>query len=48
MRYQDVEEEISASADGGPRSQVCARETLRLAPHRHDLGAHATYDNSFL
>ena len=27
--------EISASADGGPRSQVCARETLRSAPHRH-------------
>ena len=26
---------ISASADGGPRSQVCARETLRSAPHRH-------------
>ena len=26
---------ISASADGGPRSWVRARETLRLAPHRH-------------
>ena len=26
---------ISASADGGPRSLVCARETLRSAPHRH-------------
>ena len=26
---------ISASADGGPRSRVCARETLRSAPHRH-------------
>ena len=25
---------ISASADGGPRSRVCARETLRSAPHR--------------
>ena len=25
----------SASADGGPRSQVCARETLRSALHRH-------------
>ena len=25
----------SASADGGPRSQVCARETLRETPHRH-------------
>ena len=24
---------ISASADGGPRSRVCARETLRSAPH---------------
>ena len=23
----------SAHADGGPRSRVCARETLRLAPH---------------
>ena len=27
--------ENSASADGGPRSRVCARETLRSAPHRH-------------
>ena len=26
---------ISAHADGGPRSRVCARETLRLATHRH-------------
>ena len=26
---------ISASADGGPRSRVGARETLRSAPHRH-------------
>jgi hypothetical protein len=26
---------ISASADGGPRSRVCARETLCSAPHRH-------------
>ena len=25
----------TASADGGPRSWVCLRETLRLAPHRH-------------
>ena len=25
----------SASADGGPRSRVCARETLCSAPHRH-------------
>ena len=34
---------ISASADGGPRSRVCARWTLRLAPHRHErkfFGAH--------
>ena len=27
--------EISASADGGPRSRVSAPETLRSAPHRH-------------
>ena len=26
---------ISASADGGPRSRVWARLTLRSAPHRH-------------
>ena len=26
---------ISAGADGGPRSRVCARFTLRSAPHRH-------------
>ena len=26
---------ISASADGGPRSRVCARLTLCSAPHRH-------------
>ena len=26
---------ISACADMGPRVQVCARETLCLAPHRH-------------
>ena len=26
----------SAHADGGPRSRVCARETLRSAPHRHE------------
>ena len=25
---------ISAYTDGGPRSRVCARETLRSAPHR--------------
>ena len=27
--------EISACADGGPRSRVRARGTLRSAPHRH-------------
>ena len=27
---------ISAHANGGPRSRVCARETLRSAPHRHE------------
>ena len=26
---------VNASADGGPRSRVCACETLRSAPHRH-------------
>ena len=26
---------ISASADGGLRSRVCARKTLRSAPHGH-------------
>ena len=25
----------TACAEGGPRSRVCARLTLRLAPHRH-------------
>ena len=33
----------TASADGGPRSRVCARLTLRSAPHRHKryfFGAH--------
>ena len=29
-------EKISAHADGGPRSRVCARETLCSAPHRRD------------
>ena len=33
--FQGVQGGISASADGGPRSWVCARETLRSAPHRH-------------
>ena len=35
--------QISAHTDGGPRSRVCARETLRSAPHRHErkfFGAH--------
>ena len=27
---------ISAHADGGPHSCVCARATLRSAPHRHE------------
>ena len=27
---------ISAHADGGPRSRVCARETLRSAPYQHE------------
>ena len=27
---------ISAHADGGPRSRICARETLRSAPHQHE------------
>ena len=31
-KYQVIK--ISASTDGGPRSRVCARETLRSAPHR--------------
>ena len=26
----------SAHADGGPRSRVCARRTLRSAPHRRE------------
>ena len=35
QEIDDLENIISASADGGPRSRVCARETLRSAPHRH-------------
>ena len=34
---------ISDGADGGPRSRLCARLTLRSAPHRHQqkfFGAH--------
>ena len=39
MKYQkhigeNLLKEISASADGGPRSRVRARGTLRSAPHR--------------
>ena len=30
------ETHISAHADGSPRSRVCARETLRSAPHRRE------------
>ena len=29
-------EKISAHGDRGPRSRVCARETLRSAPHGHE------------
>ena len=39
----EKEKEISARADGGPRSRVCARETLRSAPHLNERkfsGAH--------
>ena len=32
---RESDSQISASADGGPRSRVCARKTLRSAPHRH-------------
>jgi hypothetical protein len=38
QQYQEINNKltkISASADGGPRSRVCARETLRSALHRH-------------
>jgi hypothetical protein len=31
-----VGQKISAHADGGPRSRVCARDTLNAAPHRHE------------
>jgi hypothetical protein len=30
-----IQIKISTSANGGPRSRVCAHETLRSAPHRH-------------
>ena len=35
-KKEEVERKISAHADGGPRSRVCARETLRSAPHRRE------------
>jgi hypothetical protein len=35
-KFYDRGEKISAHADGGPRSQVFARETLRSAPHRRE------------
>ena len=39
---------ISAHADGGPRSRVCARETLRSAPHRHERKLSGTHFCSHL
>ena len=41
------EKEISASTDGGPRSRVCARETLRSAPinTRGNLPAHVSAES---
>ena len=39
---------ISAHADGGPRSRVCARETLRSAPHRHTLAQPLTFCGLFI
>ena len=35
MVVETKKSKIYASADGGPHSRVCARETLRSAPHRH-------------
>ena len=42
LRSCDKLKKISAGADGGPRFRVCARETLRSAPHQHQriFGAH--------
>jgi hypothetical protein len=34
--YLLIKIKISAHADGGPRSRVCARETLCSAPHRRE------------
>ena len=40
MDNKDIKsKQISAGADGGPRSRVCARLTLRSAPHRHQQKA---------
>jgi hypothetical protein len=36
MNSIESDQKISAHADGGPRSRVCARETLRSAPHRRE------------
>ena len=38
----------SAHADGGPRSRVCARETLRSAPHRCEQKFSSTHVIFFL
>ena len=35
LKMKDMSILISARADGGPRSRVRARRTLRSAPHRH-------------
>ena len=35
---RDCIQKISASADGGPRYLVCARQTVRSAPLRHTSG----------
>ena len=34
--FLEFDLQISAQADGGPRFRVCARETLRSAPHRRE------------
>jgi hypothetical protein len=36
-----------AAADGGPLSQVCARLTLRSAPHRHKRKFPAYFEKLF-
>ena len=38
-------EEISTHGDGGPRSRVCACETLRSAPHRQNPNIFVSYAN---